>query len=96
MHQHGTTRNPLSRSIVANNLLRWQPSVTMPEDQEPETIEQKRERQRLNNLHRFWYAGYERAEWWRQFRCGMTYTAQLLVTVFAVAMILGAIKHGVR
>lgn len=87
--QHGTQLNPLSRTVTHRWDTRFQPDAPTAE----EIMAQRREAKRRYNLRRYWYAEYERNEWWRQFRLGMIYTWLPMATVFAFGLLIGYFAH---
>jgi hypothetical protein len=86
-------------SVVSNIVVaearevRWQAGERLTPEQVAALQAERREAEKRHRLHRYWYAAYERAEWWREFRTGCAYCWLLILGVLAFGMILGYIAH---
>lgn len=71
--------------------VRWQAGERLTPEQLAELQAERLEAEKRRRLHRYWYAAYEKAEWWREFRLGCSYCWLVLLGVFALGLVLGSL-----
>lgn len=92
--QHGTELSPLSRSFAPREETRWQPGAQVSAEEAQRLMAERREQERMNKMRRFWYAEFDREEWWREFNRGWSYVGLIMMGVFAFGLIIGYVAHG--